>query len=75
MGERVAAVVQVRPGHNLTLDDIGAHARKHISGYKVPRELHLVAEIVRQPSGKADYRWAKEVATKASVAAGGATRA
>jgi acyl-CoA synthetase (AMP-forming)/AMP-acid ligase II len=74
-GERVAAVVQVRPGHNLTLEDLDAHARKHISGYKVPRELHVVDEIVRQPSGKADYRWAKDVATGAAAAAGGTTKA
>jgi len=25
----------------------------------VPKEVHLVDEIVRSPSGKADYRWAK----------------
>jgi acyl-CoA synthetase (AMP-forming)/AMP-acid ligase II len=70
-GERVAAVVHVRPGHTLTLEDLDEHARKHIAGYKVPRELHLVDEIARQPSGKADYRWAKDVATSASAGAGG----
>ena len=37
-------------------------ARK-IAGYKVPRELHLVDAVTRSPSGKADYRWAKAVAT------------
>jgi acyl-CoA synthetase (AMP-forming)/AMP-acid ligase II len=74
-GERVAAVVQARPGQSLTLEDLDAHARKHISGYKVPRELHLVDEIMRQPSGKADYRWAKDVATGASVGAGGQSKA
>ena len=37
-------------------------ARK-IAGYKVPRELHLVEAVTRSPSGKADYRWAKSVAT------------
>ncbi|MEX1255669.1 MAG: acyl-CoA synthetase [Dehalococcoidia bacterium] len=74
-GERVAAVVQVRPGQNVTLEDLDEHARKHISGYKVPRELHLVDEIMRQPSGKADYRWAKDVATGASTGAGGKSEA
>jgi hypothetical protein len=28
----------------------------------VPRELHVVDRLVRQPSGKPDYRWAREVA-------------
>jgi acyl-CoA synthetase (AMP-forming)/AMP-acid ligase II len=61
-GERVAAVVQARAGASPTLPELDAHCRTKVSGYKVPRELHLVDEIVRSPSGKADYRWAKSVA-------------
>jgi acyl-CoA synthetase (AMP-forming)/AMP-acid ligase II len=61
-GERVAAVVQPRAGHAVTLADIDKHCRTHVSGYKVPRELHLVDEVLRSPSGKADYRWAKQTA-------------
>ena len=64
-GERVAAVVQPRPGAAPALEEIAAHCRTKVSGYKVPRELYLVAEIVRSPSGKADYRWAKAVALEA----------
>ena len=63
-GERVAAVVQPRPGHAPTLADIDAHCRTRVSGYKVPRELHLVDEVQRSPSGKPDYKWAKSVATR-----------
>jgi len=62
-GERVAAVVAARPGTAPTLEDLAEHARTKIAGYKVPRELHLVAAVTRSPSGKADYRWAKSVAT------------
>jgi len=29
-------------------------------GYKIPRELHVVEQVRRSPSGKPDYRWAKE---------------
>jgi acyl-CoA synthetase (AMP-forming)/AMP-acid ligase II len=61
-GEHVAAVVQPRPGHAPTLSDLDAHCRTKVSGYKVPRELHLVEEIQRSPSGKADYKWAKAAA-------------
>ena len=61
-GQRVAAVVQFSEGTSCTLDDLGSHARKHIAGYKVPRELHVVETIVRSPSGKPDYRWAKSLA-------------
>jgi acyl-CoA synthetase (AMP-forming)/AMP-acid ligase II len=62
-GQRVAAVVEARESGTLTLEAIQEHCRQHIAGFKVPRELHLVASIVRSPSGKPDYRWAKDVAT------------
>src|SRR3954470_17815750 len=41
-GERVAAVVEPRPGTSVTLEELDTHARGHIAGYKVPRELHVV---------------------------------
>ena len=63
-GERVAAVVQTRPGALVTLDEIKDHVRTRVAGYKVPREMHVVDEVRRQPSGKPDYPWAKEVALK-----------
>lgn len=66
-GERVAAVVQPRPGQAPTLAEIDAHCRTKVSGYKVPRELHLVEEVQRSPSGKPDYKWAKQIATGANV--------
>ncbi len=66
-GERVAAVVQVREGHALTLEELSAHARTKVSAYKAPRQLTLVDEIQRSPSGKADYRWAKARATEAAA--------
>jgi 3-oxocholest-4-en-26-oate---CoA ligase len=66
-GERVAAVVEVRPGAQVTLDELDVHAREHVAGYKVPRELHLVDKIERSPSGKPDYPWAKRVATGATA--------
>jgi acyl-CoA synthetase (AMP-forming)/AMP-acid ligase II len=64
-GERVAAVVQARATVTPTLESIQEHCRQRIAGYKVPRELHLVAEVVRSPSGKPDYRWAKDTALAA----------
>jgi acyl-CoA synthetase (AMP-forming)/AMP-acid ligase II len=33
-----------------------------VAGFKVPRRLELVEEMVRQPSGKPDYRWARSIA-------------
>jgi acyl-CoA synthetase (AMP-forming)/AMP-acid ligase II len=60
-GQRVAAIVQYRPGRETTLKSIQDHCRKHIAGYKVPRELHVVSSIQRSPSGKPDYPWANSV--------------
>jgi acyl-CoA synthetase (AMP-forming)/AMP-acid ligase II len=61
--QRVVAVVQPRPGKAPTLDELQAHCRQHIAGYKVPRQLALVEQVARQPSGKPDYAWARTVVT------------
>jgi acyl-CoA synthetase (AMP-forming)/AMP-acid ligase II len=61
-GSRVAAVVQLRPGTHPTLESIQEHCRTKIAGYKVPRQLEVVDAVVRSPSGKPDYRWAKSIA-------------
>ncbi|MGW8972951.1 acyl-CoA synthetase [Streptomyces platensis] len=62
-GQRVAAVVQLRPGApELALADIQLHCRTRLAGYKIPRAVVFTDHIRRSPSGKADYRWAKAVA-------------
>jgi acyl-CoA synthetase (AMP-forming)/AMP-acid ligase II len=57
-GQQVAAIVQPRPGHEVTLQDLAEHCRPSLARYKVPRRLQVVDEVVRHPSGKPDYRWA-----------------
>jgi fatty-acyl-CoA synthase len=59
-GERVAAIVQPRTGAAPALEDLSSHVRTTIAGYKVPRQLQLVDLVQRTPSGKPDYRWAKQ---------------
>ncbi|MER5928780.1 acyl-CoA synthetase [Streptomyces sp. NPDC002054] len=67
-GSHVAAVVQMRPGApEPTLDEIQLHCRTRLAGYKIPRQLVVTPSIQRSPSGKADYRWAKAVATEANT--------
>lgn len=67
-GNHVAAVVQVRGGAlTPTLDDIQSHCRSRLAGYKIPRQLVIAPEIQRSPSGKADYRWARTVATQSAA--------
>ncbi|MEU3418707.1 acyl-CoA synthetase [Streptomyces murinus] len=63
-GNHVAAVVQLRAGApRLSLSELRTHCRTRLAGYKIPRQLVLADTIHRSPSGKADYRWAREVAT------------
>ena len=69
-GSRVAAVIQPREGAALDLEGIQAHCRTKLAGYKIPRQIHLVDHIERSPSGKPDYRWAKNIATTATTATG-----
>ncbi|SNR28918.1 acyl-CoA synthetase [Actinomadura mexicana] len=63
-GNRVAAVVQPS-GAQPSFEELNEHCRKQLSGYKVPRVYAFVAEMKRSPAGKADYRWAKQVAEEA----------
>ncbi|MER7692290.1 acyl-CoA synthetase [Streptomyces sp. NPDC097610] len=66
-GNHVAAVVQLREGAGRpSLEDIQTHCRSHLAGYKIPRQLVITDTIQRSPSGKADYRWARSVATEAT---------
>jgi 3-oxocholest-4-en-26-oate---CoA ligase len=64
-GQRVAAIVEPRPGARPTLEELVEHCRTKVAGYKVPRELHLVDQMPRHPSGKPDYRRARAVAEEA----------
>jgi fatty-acyl-CoA synthase len=61
-GSKVAAVVQVRQGHEFDLQEFEKVCRANLSGYKVPRAVYVAPEVKRSPAGKADYRWAKAFA-------------
>ncbi len=64
-GSQVTAVVELRREHAgdpPSLAQLQDHCRLHLAGYKVPRAVVFVDRTVRSPSGKPDYRWAKETA-------------
>ena len=61
-GSEVVAVVRIRSGHDVADTDLLSEAARHIARYKLPKAIVHVNEIVRSPSGKADYRWAKSIA-------------
>jgi acyl-CoA synthetase (AMP-forming)/AMP-acid ligase II len=72
-GQAVAAVVQPRPDTAPpSLEELATHCRTLVAGYKVPRHLVTVDEVVRSPSGKPDYPWAAGVAVAGLTERGGA---
>jgi fatty-acyl-CoA synthase len=64
-GSAIVAVVALQPGATLTEAGVQAAVRARLAGYKVPRRVVFVDEIPRSPSGKAQYRWAREIAERA----------
>jgi acyl-CoA synthetase (AMP-forming)/AMP-acid ligase II len=60
-GERVAAVVSLRTGLSADAEALRAHCRESLAGYKVPARVEFVPVVVRSPSGKADYPWARQL--------------
>jgi acyl-CoA synthetase (AMP-forming)/AMP-acid ligase II len=60
LGQRVAALVQLRPGVTPDLTALQGHVRRLIAGYKVPRTVWFVGSVGRTVSGKADYGWARQ---------------
>ena len=44
--------------------DLIEYVKNQIATYKAPRRIVFVDAVYRSPSGKADYRWAKEIAQK-----------
>jgi 3-oxocholest-4-en-26-oate---CoA ligase len=59
-GERVVAVAEV--GESVTDEDLIAHCRLHVAGYKTPKQIVRVTPFHRNANGKSDYRWAKSIA-------------
>ncbi|MBR1218956.1 fatty acid--CoA ligase [Bradyrhizobium sp. U87765 SZCCT0131] len=51
-GEAVKAVVVRKPGAEVTAEEIIAHARQNIAGYKVPKSVDFIAALPRNGTGK-----------------------
>ncbi|HEX7132009.1 MAG TPA: AMP-binding protein, partial [Iamia sp.] len=52
LGEVGAAVVIPVPGHEVDPDEVIAWSRERLANFKVPRSVHVVAELPLNPSGK-----------------------
>jgi long-chain acyl-CoA synthetase len=51
-GEALFAVIVPAPGADLTEDEIMAHCRERIGGYKIPRRMAFVQEMPKSAMGK-----------------------
>jgi fatty-acyl-CoA synthase len=61
-GQQVTAIVTFRERARASEDELRRAAEAQIARYKLPRAFVFVDRILRSPSGKADYRWAKQTA-------------
>jgi acyl-CoA synthetase (AMP-forming)/AMP-acid ligase II len=66
-GSEVVAVVQFAEGAEATDEELAEVCRTAIARYKVPKAFIRTPKVMRSPAGKADYRWANEVATTSSA--------
>ena len=65
-GEAVAAYVEMNPGSSATEEEIVAHCRERIAGYKKPRHVRFVAALPRNSLGKViKYKLREEFAVAA----------
>ncbi len=51
-GETVTAVVRLTPGTALSIEDLTAHCRGRLGGYKIPSRLVVVEDMPRSQTGK-----------------------
>jgi len=52
LGEEVGAAVTLKPGAEVTPDELRAFAKERVAAYKYPRHVWLVAELPKGPTGK-----------------------
>jgi len=52
LGEEVGAAVALKPGKEVTPDELRAFAKERVAAYKYPRHVWLVAELPKGPTGK-----------------------
>jgi fatty-acyl-CoA synthase len=60
-GTEVVAIVQPRAGVELTVAELRAHTSSMIARFKAPRAVVFCDRVGRLASGKADYRWARDL--------------
>ena len=67
-GERVVAVVVLKPGAALAMEELAAHCRAQLAGFKAPRQLIVRDSLPRNPSGKILKRVLREELAREAAA-------
>jgi long-chain acyl-CoA synthetase len=68
LGEEVAAAVVLKPGAEITAEELREYVKSQVAAYKYPRYLWLTAELPKGPTGKILKR---EITPPVEQAAGG----
>ena len=58
-GQAVTSLVQLRGGAAVSEEELRAHVRERLAGYKAPKRILFVDSVGRAPSGKVDYKAAR----------------
>jgi acyl-CoA synthetase (AMP-forming)/AMP-acid ligase II len=66
-GNAVVALVCLRDSSHATDDELVAVAAQRLARYKLPKAIVRCDHLVRSPSGKPDYRWARQRALSPSM--------
>lgn len=64
-GEAITAVVSPLPGNQVSTVDVDAittYVKDRLAAYKTPKNVVVIEEVFRSPSGKADYKKTRETA-------------
>ena len=67
-GEEIVALVELRDGADATPEALHAQCTSQLARFKAPKEFIFVEHVHRLGNGKADYRWAKNQASKEATA-------
>ena len=63
-GERVRAIVVIKPGAELTAEEVIEHCRPRMAGFKRPEDVIFIDELPRNPMGKVLKRVLREEYTQ-----------
>ncbi len=67
-GETIKAVISLKPGHNVSEDEIKAFAREQLAAYKYPRVVEIMDELPKTTSGKIMRRLLQPTVAGAAIA-------